>query len=196
MNEKLLASIRFYFAQCVFTAKCHFKAYDRLIRKKNSLSRIVKTVSIGTLFVLIFQIIGLQKQYQELLNILAYVGLLLTGTSLAFEVFNKDDLAQNILQHKKYAENYNRLRDICMALIEETMSNALTDEKTREKRDDLQKNYNELGEDSPQTTGEDYIQAQVGLGIDKKSEKNGEEFTWSDEEIDKFLPNQLRLTKK
>ncbi len=79
-----------------------------------------------------------------------------------------------------------------MGLIEETMSNTISDTELRSKKDDLQKRYSVIGENAPETTGDDYKQAQIGLGLDGNS---GEEFTWADKEIDLFLPEQLRLKK-
>jgi hypothetical protein len=186
VNEKLLSNIRIYFAQSVFNSKCHFKAYDRLIGKKKHLSLFIKIISGFTLFVLILQNIGLQNQIPILVHILSVSAMVLTGISLSFEIFNKDDISQSISQQKKYGEKYKILRDKYMSFIEEVMSNALTDEQMREKRDELQKIYNELGEDSPQTTPKDYEKAQIAL-------KNNEEFTWSDKEIDRFLPEHLHF---
>ena len=192
MNDKLLANIRFYFAQSVFNSNCHFKAYNRLTKRKNQLSNFVVTLSAITLILLILQVIGLEQKNQSLLNVLAFIGMLITGTSLVFEMFNKDDKSQEIFQHKIYAEKYKNLRDEYMGLIEETMSNTISDAELRSKKDDLQKRYSAIGENAPETTGEDYKQAQIGLGLDGNS---GEEFTWADKEIDLFLPEQLRLKK-
>ena len=192
MNDKLLANIRFYFAQSVFNSNCHFKAYNRLTKRKNQLSNFVVTLSAITLILLILQVIGLEQKNQSLLNVLAFIGMLITGTSLVFEMFNKDDKSQEIFQHKMYAEKYKNLRDEYMGLIEETMSNTISDAELRSKKDDLQKRYSVIGENAPETTGDDYKQAQIGLGLDGNS---GEEFTWADKEIDLFLPEQLRLKK-
>ena len=46
-----------------------------------------------------------------------------------------------------------------------------------------------IGKYSPATSSGDYINAQRGLGL---GNSEGEEFTWSDEEINKFLPSSLR----
>lgn len=192
MNDKLLANIRFYFAQSVFNSNCHFKAYNRLTKRKNQLSNFVVTLSAITLILLILQVIGLEQKNQSLLNVLAFIGMLITGTSIVFEMFNKDDKSQEIFQHKMYAEKYKNLRDEYMGLIEETMSNTISDSELRSKKDDLQKRYSVIGANAPETTGEDYKQAQIGLGLDGNS---GEEFTWADKEIDLFLPEQLRLKK-
>jgi cell division protein FtsL len=193
MNEKLLASIRFYFAQSVFNTNCHFKAYNRLVKNKKRISNFVKFIAAGTLLLLILQIIGLEHHCQSLLNILAFIGILFTGVSLVFEIFNKEDVSPQIFQQKMYAEKYKSLRDEYMGLIEEIMSNSLSEELLRIKRDNLQKRYSAFGENAPQTIKEDYKQTQLGLGLEGS---NGEEFTWSDKEIDKFLPDQLRLNKQ
>lgn len=192
MNEKLLANVRFYFAQSVFMSNIHYKAYNRLIKKKNQLSNFVALLSAITLILLILQIVGLEQENIDLLNVLAFIGLLLTGASLIFELFNRDDNSQEIFQHKMYAEKYKALRDEYMGLIEEIMSNSSTDALLRLKKENLQTKYSSIGENSPETTGSDYKQAQIGLGLDGNS---GEEFTWADKEIDKFLPEQLRLNR-
>jgi hypothetical protein len=192
MNDKLLASVRFYFAQSVFNSNCHFKAYNRLSKEKKCVSIFVASISAATLILLILQIIGLEQKCQPLLNILAFIGMLLTGISLGFEFFNKDDKAQEIFQHKMFAEKYKGLRDEYMGLIEEIMSNSSSEVVLRSKRDDLQKRYSAIGENAPETTTDDYQEAQKGLGLIGNS---GEEFTWADEEINKFLPENLRLKK-
>lgn len=192
MNEKLLASIRFYFAQSVFNSNCHYKAFTRLTKHKKCVSNFVVGLSATTLMLLILQIIGLEQKWQSLLNILAFIGMLLTGVSLVFELFNKEDKSQAIFQHKIYAEKYKGLRDEYMGLIESIMSKAFTEEVLRTQRDDLQKRYSTIGESAPETTSEDYAEAQKGLGLIGNS---GEEFTWADKEIDKFLPEKLKLKK-
>jgi hypothetical protein len=192
MNDKLLANIRFYFAQSVFNSNCHFKAYNRLTKRKKQLSDFVVTLSAITLILLVLQVIGLEQNNQILLNVLAYIGMLIIGASLVFEMFNKEDKSQEIFQHKMYAEKYKNLRDEYMGLIEEAMSNTISDAELRSKKDNLLKRYSTIGENAPKTTGEDYKQAQIGLGLDGNS---GEEFTWADKEIDLFLPEQLRLKK-
>ena len=191
MNDKLLASVRFYFAQSVFNTNCHFKAIDRLQKKKRNISIFVSCLSGGTLFLLILQIAGLELNYQFLLNIVSIMGLLLTGTSLMFQLIHKDDYIQEIFQHKTYVEKYKSLRDEYMSLIEEIMSDSSSHEQLRKKRDSFQIKNSHIGKTAPSTTNGDYKQAQIGLGL---RENKGEEFTWADEEIDRFLPKQLKIT--
>lgn len=190
MNDKLLANIRFYFAQSVFMSSCHYKAYARLRKRRDIFSNIVVVISVSTLFVLIFQIIGLQQQFTTFLNIIAFVAMLLTGTSLSFSFFSKEDISLLMCNHKSVAEKYKALRDEYMTLIEEVMSNSMSDEDLRSKRNLLQNRYSSLGEYAPETTYEDYQSAQKGLGLDGNCD---EEFTWNNDQINRLLPKELRL---
>ncbi|EKT4499999.1 SLATT domain-containing protein [Flavobacterium psychrophilum] len=192
MNEKLLANVRFYFAQSVFNSNCHFKAYNRINDKIKITSKIVASFSAITLILLILQIIGLEQKCQSLLNVLAYIGMLLTGVTLVFEMFNKEDMSFQMFQHKVFAEKYKSLRDEYMSLIEDIMSNPSYEKKQRKRHRKLQKKYSQIGENSPETTNEDYKLSQKSLGLAGNSD---EEFTWSDKEIDLFLPEKLRLKK-
>jgi hypothetical protein len=192
MNDKLLANVRFYFAQSVFMNSIHYKAFGNIKKRKNVLSKTVLWCASITIVLLILQVVGLENNNDTIIKIVTYVGLLLTAITTVLEIFNKDDLSLLMFQHKNIAEKYKTLRDEYMSLIEEIMSNNLDEEKIREKKDKLQKRYSEIGENAPETNFDNYKEAQLGLGLDGNS---GEEFTWADKEIDKFLPEQLRLNK-
>jgi len=193
MNENLLATVRFYFAQSVFLTTCHYKAHNRLEKIQDRNRLIVMIISGTTLILIILRMIGLEIDLQEILEILSYCGLLLTGSSLLFTMFNKEDKSELKNQHKNIAEEYKDLRDKYMGLIEEIMSASGNDADLRGKRDKFQKAYSFIGKYAPSTTYEDYTEAQKSLGLNGQ---NDEEFTWSDNEIDRFLPKNLRLEKK
>lgn len=190
MNEKLLANIRFYFAQSVFMNSIHYKAYDRIKTQKRKLSNFLLGCASVTLVLLVIQLISVENNFQVGLRIVSYVGLLMTAITTIMELFNKEDLSMLMCQHKSVAEKYKVLRDEYMSLIEEIMSNYDSEDSIRNKKNNLQKRYGLIGENSPKTTSDDYKNAQKGLGLNGN---DGEEFTWSDAEIDKFLPKKLRL---
>lgn len=190
MNEKLLSSIRFYFAQSVFMNSIHYKAHDRLNQVLKRNNRIVFYLAGTTLVLIVLKIIGLELRFDKLLSILSFCGLILTGASLVFSLYNKEDISEIKCQHRNIAEEYKFLRDKYMSLIEETMSNAFNEETLRNKSQVLMNQYGALGKYAPTTTGRDYLNAQKGLGLNGASD---EEFTWSDNEIDKFLPQALRI---
>jgi len=193
MNEYLLANVRFYFAQSVFMNNCHYKAYNRLEKRKTLISNIVLGFSGVTILLLILQVIGFENNYKSLINVVAFIGLALTGASLVFELINKEDLSILMYQQKDTAEKYKTLRDKYMCLIEEIMSNTTDENTLKFKRDKLLKKYSAIGEYSPVTDYKDYTSAQKSLGLKGNSD---EEFTWSNKEIDKFLPKELRLEKE
>lgn len=190
MNDKLLAKVRFYFAQSVFMNKIHYKAFDAIKKRKNRNSKFVLGCSAMTIVLLILQVIGLECDNDVIIKIVTYVGLLITCITTIMELYNKEDLTFSMYQHRNVAEKYKGLRDEYMSLIEEIMSNSIPESEVRIKKDNLQKRYSAIGENAPETTGEDYKQAQIALGLNGNS---GEEFTWADKEIDLFLPVQLRL---
>ena len=190
MNKNILATVRFYFAQSVFMTTCHYKAFGRLSKRQDRNRYIVMGISGGTLIALILQTIGLKTECQQLLEIVSYCGLLLTGSSLIYTMFNKEDLSELKNQHRNIAEEYKSLRDSYMGLIEEIMSESSIDDNLRKKREGYQKSYSNIGKYAPSTNYNDYVETQKSLGLSGQSE---EEFTWSDKEIDLFLPNKLRL---
>jgi len=164
-----------------------------LEKRKKLISNIVIGYAGTTILLLILQVVGLENNYSSLISIVAFVGLVLTGASLVFELINKEDLSILMYQQQSTEEKYKSLRDRYMSLIEEIMSNT-TDEKTLKiKRDKLLKKYSAIGEYAPVTDYKDYVAAQKSLGLKGNSD---EEFTWSNKEIDKFLPKELRLGKE
>ena len=176
MNEYLLANVRFYFAQSVFMNNCHHKAYSRLEKRKSLISNIVITFSAITIILLILQVIGLENDYESLINVSAFVGLVLTGASLVFELINKEDLSILMYQQKDTAEKYKTLRDKYMSLIEEIMSNTTDEEKLKIKRHKLLKKYSAIGEFSPNTSYEDYSGAQKALGLKGNTDEERENY--------------------
>jgi hypothetical protein len=119
--------------------------------------------------------------------------MILTGASLMFTIFSNEDIGEIKSQHKNIAEEYKTLRDRYMLLIEEIMSNGSDEKALRSKGQQFQKSYSAIGKYAPSTTYNDYQVAQNNLGLGNNSD---EEFTWSDEEIDRFLPSSLRICVK
>ena len=189
MNDKILAETRFYFAQCVFNTSCHYAAVERHQEqrsKRQTIALVLSSVSVG---LLVLNILGWEWECQWLLRLLSFIGLLSTAASLIFEIYNREDLTEFMCSHKVTAENYKGLRDDFMNLIRLIM--AKTDEsKTEQLLDKYLEEYKMIGKFSPATTGYDYDSAQKKLGL----KNEGESFTWSNEEIDRFLPQELRIS--
>jgi hypothetical protein len=73
------------------------------------------------------------------------------------------------------------------------MSDSISADRIIAQRDLLQREYQVISDLAPQTGPKEYTEAQKRLN--KRGEVQGEEFTWSDDEIDWFLPESLRLKK-
>lgn len=192
MNMKLLSMVRFYFAQSAFMTSCHYAAYERLKKVNTNKNYCLKGGSILTIILLILQIIGFKSGSINLLELLSYSSILLTGISLIFAFAMKEETKEIIFQHKYFAEKYKNLRDDYMNLIEKIISNCSDDNSLRTISDNLQNRYSSLGENAPSTNDEDYKKAQSNLGVNAN---NKESFTWSNKEIDRFLPEQLKFEK-
>lgn len=195
MNNLLLTTTRHFFAQCVFMNSIHYKAYNRLQKRQDMYKNITAWISGSTLVLIILEVIAFQVfSEKEILNtilsILSYVGLVLTAVSLLFTMFHKEDISEIKINHRLAAETYKELRDSYLLLIEEIASNKSDISELRNRSNEYQKQYSSIGKYSPTTTYADYQAAQKSLGLEGNS---NEEFTWSDEEINRFLPQRMRV---
>jgi hypothetical protein len=73
------------------------------------------------------------------------------------------------------------------------MSESVSTDQIIARRDLLQREYQVISDLAPQTGSKECTKAQKRLN--KRGATQGEEFTWSDEEIDWFLPEYLRMQK-
>lgn len=196
MNQLLLSTTKHFFAQCVFMNSIHYKAYDRLQKRQDLNKNITLWISGSTLVIIILEVIAFQAFSEKailntILSALSYIGLILTAVSLIFTMFYKEDISEIKINHHLSAETYKELRDSYLLLIEEISSNEGDLSELRNKSKEYQKQYSSIGKYSPTTTYEDYQAAQKALGLDGNSD---EEFTWSDEEINRFLPKKFRVS--
>mgnify|MGYP006319156869 FL=1 len=185
--DKLLGQSRFYFAQCVFNTSCHYAAYNRHEKERDKRHKIALWISGTSILILCLTVLGWETDCQSLLSILSFIGITLTAASMIFELYNKEDLTEIMCCHKQAAEDYKQLRDLFMDIIRQIKSGK--DISTLEPI--LQQylhDYSTLGKYSMTTNEDDYKSAQKSLGLNGE----GETFTWSKEEINKFLPIELR----
>lgn len=184
MEKNNLSIIRQQFAQCVFNHKIHEKSSDRLDDLQNK----VKWINITVLaFVIIFLV--LQIKYPD--------NFLFGGISIAITIFEilflfiqkEFPIEDKAKEHKKIALQYLGLRDKYKNFVADIMNN-LENDKIIYKRDLLQEQYQIISSLSPQTKYEDYEKAQLDLlGKTNKDEQ----FTWSNTEINRFLPKDLHI---
>jgi hypothetical protein len=179
----LEAEIRQLFGKCVWTHKIQEKQAD--IYKSWSfwleLVRIIASAitTTGILALLLVDGIGLKIAT-------AIVSLISTGINLYLKKYDLDSLEK---AHKSSAVEWLCLREDYLSLLTDLACDRLTDEDLLEKRNSLRTCYKELCKKSPNTTGKAYDKA-------SKSLKMNMDNIISDEEINAFLPIELRRGNK
>lgn len=180
MNDLILIEkqIRNDFGCVVYTHKTHEKMADIYEKKSNyykiaqiSIAAIILASSISSFF--------LKNTTVKI------IGIILSSISLYISTYVKnfdlDGLAQ---AHKNTAVELWVIRGSYFSLLTDIRSEKLTYDEAAKKRDHLQKKLGDIYTSSRRTNEKSYNQAKNAL-------KNNEEYTFSDKEIDCFLPEIL-----
>ncbi len=188
MDMKNLAVIRQTFAQTVFTHKVQEVATERKERRAKGYKWIHITLVSVVLILLALQAAHLDTPIFSLVGI---------GVAVAEIVFLIVQLTFNMERqatlHKTYALKYLALRDKYILLIADIMGEKAPRQEIVVRRNALLQEYQNICDLAPQTGSAEYTEAQKRLN--DRGAIEGEQFTWSDEEIDRFLPKELRLKK-
>jgi hypothetical protein len=188
MDLKNLATVRQSFANTVFTHKVQEVAVEYQ-EQKSFWIKIINIILVSLVLIFLF----LQTQYPDNI-IFSYIGVAITISEIIFLVIQLTfSFEQRAISHKNSALKFLGLRDSYRALITDIMNGNIAKKEIIYRRDLLQKEYQIICELAPQTSGNEYTEAQKRLN--KKGAVQGEEFSWSDKEIDWFLPEELRLKK-
>lgn len=188
MDEKLLAEVRFQFAQSVFNHSIQEMAASRKDRYAKYFVLVQLVLTSSVIIVLALQAAGVKELW---INI---VGIVSAAADLIFMITDLNfGYSKQAAQHRVAAQKFLSLRGQYLSLITDIMSGSRKKGTLSEKRDSLNEIYRFLS-DSPNANSKDYVAAQKGLNT--AGEENGEQFTWSDAEIDQFLPEQLRLKNR
>jgi hypothetical protein len=91
-------------------------------------------------------------------------------------------------QHREAASDIWNVRESYLSLLTDIRDPSVPLQKLRARRDELQAALHKIYKSAPRTNDEAYGKAQTAL-------KENEELTFSDGEIDGFLPAPLRRTK-
>lgn len=176
------------FANTVFNHKVQEVACE--FQEKNVIC--VKIVNL--FFVLVVLALLILQAYNSSNLVYSYAGAALTIIEIVFLVAQLNfSFEQRAVLHKNSALAFMGLRDEYRSLIADIMNHNCTTKETVIRRDQLQAKYQTICDFSPQTGRKEYQEAQKRLS--KRGAVEGEDFTWSDEEIDRFLPKTLRLNK-
>ena len=181
MDKINLTVIRETFGKVVYTHKTYEKAADICISKSKWIKRInvlLLALTSGSALCSILK----GQTFLVSTSILATLSLFFVIYQLSF---NLDGLGQ---EYKIIAKKLWLIREKYQNLIADIMNEIYTSEEIAEKRDSLLFKLNEILESAPPTDDKAYSKARKALKID-------EEMTFSNKEIDNFLPEELRIEK-
>ncbi|WP_081790942.1 SLATT domain-containing protein [Deinococcus phoenicis] len=183
-TETLEAQIRECFGRVVYSHKTHEKAADIILSKLSTLKLwqiILSAITTGGIITELTKIGNLG-------NAGAIVAAITSTILLAINTYSKDvNLGELGQKHKDAASKLWGIRESYFSLLTDIRTGDVNEELIRKRRDELQSELNAIYDSTPATNSKAYSQAQRALKVN-------EELTFSDHEIDVFLPEKLRKT--
>lgn len=176
----LESQIRECYGRVVYSHKAHEKNADiylSQLRRTKFFQIFLSAITTGGIFGVIF------SNGSEILAII-------TATTATIQFFlntyiKEYSLSEAAERHSVTASKLWSIRESYLSLLADIASREVTIEQIIERRDHLQEDLALIYEKAPRTIPQAYKAAQKGL-------KLNEELTFSDEEIDVFLPKPLR----
>jgi len=182
MDNVNLAIVRQNFAQSVFTHQVQEAAANRKLKRASGYKKL-NIAFVGIILVMLV----LQSFFPSNL-IFTYISAALTVCEIVFLIVQLTfNVEQEAVGHKNAALKYMSLRGRYQSLMADIISGNVKAEVILSRRNSLQDEYQTVSDLAPQTSGDDYDTAQSRLGLTG----DDEQYTWSDQEIDRFLPRDL-----
>lgn len=182
MDTKNLQVIRESFGRVVYSHKVHEKSAeieDSCERKVRWINIILTALTSGSLISSFFA----GNSY------LPYIAATFSTLTLAFVIFQLSFTPKERAEkHRQAAKGLWYIREKYIHLITDIMTQQLSSETIVHRRDHLLDELRMVYKFAPNTSSKAYEKARKALKID-------EEMTFSTEEIDLFLPENLRLEK-
>mgnify|MGYP000865804908 CR=1 FL=1 len=175
----LESQIREIFGRVVYSHKTQEKCADIVLElhKCLKLTLIVISALVTTSFLV--KIFG-DNQWSLI------VGVILSTILLGLNTYTKDyDLGEIAQKHTNAANDLWDIRECFLSLLTDMKVGLLSVNQIVARRDELQNRLYNVYSGSPRTNYKAYKEAQKALQVN-------EELTFSDEEIDSFLPQELR----
>lgn len=177
--EKLESQIREIFGRVVYSHKTQEKCADIVLtlHKNLKLALIIISALVTTSFFI--KILG-ENQWS------LFVGVILSTILLGLNTYTKDyDLGEIAQKHTNAANELWDIRECFLSLLTDMKADLLSVNQIVTRRDELQNRLYNVYSGSPRTNSKAYKEASKSLQI-------SEELTFSDKEIDLFLPSELR----
>ena len=183
MDKINLQVIRESFGRVVYSHKTHEKdaeianCYATAVKWANI---ILTTLTSGTL---VSTIITNQL-------VLIYISTLLSAITLAFIIFQLSfNPEEKVEKHRQLAKELWYIREKYVNLMADIVSGRISDDTIATRRNEIIEELKLIYKFAPITSSKAYKKAQEALKIN-------EELTFSDDEIDQFLPNELKSKKE
>lgn len=181
--EVIESQIRECFGRVVYSHKTHEKCADLLLLRHNRIKLAQIALSAITTGSLIATLLGQGK-------VSTAIAAVASASLLALNSYTKDyDLGQMSQKHKDTASSLWNIRETYLSLLTDLKSGVMKYAEAALKREELQQSLQAIYEAAPRTMPKAYLQAQQALKIK-------EDLTFSDEEIDKFLPGPVKKETK
>lgn len=177
---KILESqLRECFGRVAWSHKTQEKCAD-ILNKRNSRIKISQIVLSAITTTGIIVIIFGDQKWVGILTALISAVLLALNTYL-----RKYDIGQIAQKHADCASNLWNIRESYLSLLTDIKAETISIDEIIKRRDKLQNELFNVYHGAPRSISEAYDKASKAL-------KSNEELTFSDEEIDMFLPKELR----
>ncbi len=175
----LEGQLRECFGRVVYTHKTHEKAADILLTRLSRVKLWQIVLSAITTGGFIAAILGAG-------NVGAIFGVIVSTVLLVLNAYTKDyDLGELSQKHRQAGADLWIIREKYLSLITDLRMGEKPIEGLQKERDDLLEDLHSVYSGAPSTTFHAYKKAQKAL-------KQYEDLTFSDEEIDAFLPQALK----
>ncbi|EFK3452568.1 SLATT domain-containing protein [Escherichia coli] len=175
----LEGQIRECYARVVYSHKTHEKCSDILLSRLSSIKFwqiILSALTTG----------GFLATFFGAGEVGTGVGIVVSTLLLILNAYTKDyDLGELAQKHKQAANEIWLIREKYLSLLTDLAMGEKPIEQLQSERDSLLESLHSVYSGSPSTTFEAYKKAQDAL-------KNKEDLTFSEEEIDAFLPKELK----
>ena len=176
----LESQVRECFGRCAYTHKTHEKMADgnaRSLYRSKWAQIILSALTTGGAVGVIFDRSSV---------VYPYITALLAISLLVLNSYLKDlDPGQLAQKHREAASDIWNIREAYLSLLTDIHDPSFNLHDLRDRRDQLQSQLHKIYRIAPHTDGKAYGEAQDAL-------KNKEDLTFSDAEIDAFLPGPLK----
>ena len=182
-REILEGQLRECFGRVVYTHKTHEKCADILLSRFANIKLLQIILSAVTTAGFIASVFGAG-------NISAIIGIVVSTTLLALNSYTKDyDLGKLAQKHRQAGADLWLIREKYLSLITDLRMDEKPIESLQIERDTILQDLHAIYAGAPSTTFKAYKKAQEAL-------QKSEDMTFSDEEIDAFLPKALKKSFK